>query len=172
MWSILIMSSTSGVSTRIRSLLTAAVLAAGVVVVISPPAYATVPAVQITKIYYNSPGSPDSGMNGSLNGEYVQVKNVTRKSVSLKGWTMRDKTSRSDHIYTFGSFTLKAGKTITLRTGKGKNTTTVHYWGRSGGGTFAYIWNQSSDTAYLRNASGRLVDSCAYNSSRDDYKIC
>ncbi|MDP4512035.1 lamin tail domain-containing protein [Nonomuraea sp. NBC_00507] len=155
---------------RTRSLLTAAMLAAGVVVV-SQPAYAAGPAIQITKIYYDSPGSPDFGANSSLNGEYAQIKNTTKKAVSLKGWTLRDKTNRSDHVYTFGAFTLGAGKTVTVRTGKGKNTTTTRYWGRSGG-TFAYIWNQARDTAYLRNPSGTLVDSCSYNSTRDDYKIC
>ncbi|WP_248965429.1 lamin tail domain-containing protein [Sphaerisporangium perillae] len=155
---------------RIRSLLMAAVLAAGVVVV-SQPAYAAGPAIQITKIYYDSPGSPDSGANSSLNGEYVQIKNTTKKAVSLKGWNLRDKTNRSDHVYTFGTFTLGAGKTVTVRTGKGTNTATTRYWGRSGG-TLAYIWNQAKDTAYLRNASSTLVDSCSYNSTRYDYKIC
>ena len=106
---------------RIRYLLTAAVVAAGVVAV-AQPSYAAGPAVQITKIYYDSPGSPDNGSNKSLNGEYVQIKNTTRKAVSLKGWTIRDDTRRSDHIYTFGAFTLGAGKTVTLRTGRGKNT--------------------------------------------------
>ncbi|WP_169983212.1 lamin tail domain-containing protein [Microbispora sp. H10836] len=155
---------------RTRSLLTAAVVAAGVVAV-SQPSYAAGPAVQITKIYYDSPGSPDFGANSSLNGEYVQIKNTTRKAVSLKGWTVRDRTRRADHVYTFGGFTLGAGKTVTLRTGRGKNTATTLYWGRSGG-TFAYIWNQTADAAYLRDASGALVDSCSYNSSRHDYKIC
>ncbi|MEV1202619.1 lamin tail domain-containing protein [Microbispora rosea] len=155
---------------RTRALLAAAAVAAGVVAV-SQPAYAAGPAVRITKIYYDSPGSPDSGANSSLNGEYVQIKNTTKKAVSLKGWTVRDDTKRSDHIYTFGSFTLGAGKTVTLRTGRGKNTSTTLYWGRSGG-TLAYIWNQAKDKAYLRKASGALADSCAYNSSRQDYKIC
>jgi hypothetical protein len=40
---------------RVRSLLTAAVLAASVIV-ISQPSYAAGPALQITKIYYNSYG--------------------------------------------------------------------------------------------------------------------
>ncbi|GII86158.1 hypothetical protein Ssi03_41480 [Sphaerisporangium siamense] len=155
---------------RIRSVLTAAVLAAGVLVV-SQPAHAAAPAVQITKIYYDSPGSPDNGANSSLNGEYVQIRNSARKAVSLAGWTVRDTTRQTGHVYTFGAFTLGAGKTVTLRTGKGKNTATTLYWGRSGG-TFAYIWNQDKDTAYLRNASGALVDTCSYNSSRADYKIC
>ncbi|MBD3137112.1 lamin tail domain-containing protein [Microbispora bryophytorum] len=155
---------------RTRSLLAAAAVAAGVVAV-SQPAYAAGPAIRITKIYYDSPGSPDFGANSSLNGEYVQIKNTTKKAVSLKGWTVRDDTKRSDHVYTFGPFTLGAGKTVTLRTGRGKDTSTTLYWGRSGG-TLAYIWNQTKDKAYLRNASGALVGSCAYNSSRQDYKIC
>ncbi|MEV4567375.1 lamin tail domain-containing protein [Nonomuraea sp. NPDC049419] len=155
---------------RSRSLLTAALLAASVVAV-AQPAYAAAPAVQITKIYYDSPGSPDNGGNSSLNGEYVQVRNMTKKAVNLRGWTVRDATRRQDHIYTFGTFALKPGKTVTLRTGKGRDTGTTRYWGRSGG-TLAYIWNQSKDTAYLRNAAGKLIDSCSYNSSRGDYKIC
>ncbi|MEU8178277.1 lamin tail domain-containing protein [Microbispora hainanensis] len=155
---------------RTRSLLAVAAVAAGVAAV-SQPAHAAGPAVRITKIYYDSPGSPDNGANKSLNGEYVQIKNTTKKAVSLKGWTVRDDTKRSDHVYTFGRFTLGAGKTVTLRTGRGKNTATTLYWGR-GGGTLAYIWNQTKDKAFLRNASGKLVDSCAYNSSRQDYKIC
>ncbi|MGW4640909.1 lamin tail domain-containing protein [Sphaerisporangium sp. NPDC004334] len=155
---------------RTRSLLIGAALAASVVVV-SQPAHAASPAVQITKVYYDSPGSPDFGANSSLNGEYVQIRNTTRKAVSLKGWTLRDETSRADHVYTFGAFTLGTGKTVTVRTGKGRNTATTRYWGRSGG-TFAYIWNQGKDTAYLRNASGTLVDSCSYNSTRVAYKVC
>ncbi|WP_308250684.1 lamin tail domain-containing protein [Nonomuraea rhizosphaerae] len=155
---------------RILSWPAAVVLAAGMVVA-SQPAHAAGPAVRITKIYYNSPGSPDHGANSSLNGEYVQIRNTTRKAVSLKGWTVRDRTRRADHIYTFGTFTLRAGKTVTLRTGKGRDTATTRYWNRSGN-TYAYIWNQTSDTGYLRDASGKLVDSCSYNSSRAAYKIC
>ncbi|WP_318272417.1 lamin tail domain-containing protein [Microbispora triticiradicis] len=136
------------------------------------PAQAATPAVQITKIYYNSPGSPDNGSNSSLNGEYVQIRNTTRKAVSLEGWTMRDKTKQAGHVYTFGAVTLKAGKTIILRTGRGKDTSTTLYWGRSGGGTFAYIWNQDKDTAYLRNPSGKLIDSCSYNNSRAAFVNC
>jgi hypothetical protein len=156
---------------RIKSLAMAAVLAAGVVVV-PQAAHAAAPAVRIIKIYYDSPGSPDNGSNKSLNGEYVQLKNMTRKAINLKGWTIRDDTKRADHVYRFGSFILKAGKIVTLRTGVGKNTSTTLYWGRSGGGTFAYIWNQTKDTAYLRNPAGVLVHKCSYNSSRHDYKIC
>ncbi|MEV7011996.1 lamin tail domain-containing protein [Streptosporangium sp. NPDC051022] len=149
----------------------AAVLSATVLVLTAPVQAAAVPAIQITRIWYDSPGSPDSGANSSLNGEYVRLTNTTRKAVSLTGWTVRDETRRADHVYTFGTFTLGGGKTVTLRTGKGRDGATTVYWGRSGG-TLAYIWNQAKDTAYLRNPSGTLVDSCSYNSSRADYINC
>lgn len=106
--------------------LSAAALAVALVPVV-PAQAAALPAVQLVKIYYNSPGSPDNGANGSLNGEWAQLKNTTRKAVSLKGWTLRDKTSAADHVYTFETFTLGTGKTVTVRTGKGTNTSTTRY---------------------------------------------
>jgi hypothetical protein len=54
-----------------------------------------------------------------------------------------------------------------IRTGKGKSGTSIRYWGSG-----AYIWNNDKDTAYLRNASKKLIDSCAYNSTKADYKTC
>ncbi|MEV0144926.1 MULTISPECIES: lamin tail domain-containing protein [unclassified Nonomuraea] len=150
----------------------AVMAAAAAALTLAAPAQAAVPAVKISRIWYDSPGSPDSGANSSLNGEYVQIKNTGRSAVDLSGWTVRDKTTRADHVYTFGTFTLGAGKAVTLRTGTGRNTSTTLYWGRSGGGTFAYIWNQSKDTGYLRNARSQLVHSCSYNSTRYDYKNC
>ncbi|WP_329093596.1 lamin tail domain-containing protein [Streptosporangium sp. NBC_01469] len=150
--------------------LSAVALAMALVPVV-PAQAAALPAVQFAKIYYNSPGSPDNGANSSLNGEWAQLKNTTRKAINLKGWTLRDKTSAPDHVYTFGTFTLGAGKTVTVRTGKGTNTSTTRYWGRAGG-TFAYIWNQASDTGYVRNPAGKLIDSCSYNSSRVESVNC
>ncbi|MBN6058355.1 lamin tail domain-containing protein [Nonomuraea sp. RK-328] len=149
----------------------AAMVATAAALTLATPAQAAAPTVKISRIWYDSPGSPDSGANSNLNGEYVQIKNTGRSSVNLSGWTIRDKTTRTDHVYAFGTFTLRAGKTVTLRTGKGRDTSTTLYWGRSGG-TLAYIWNQSKDTGYLRNARGQLVHSCSYNSTRDDYKNC
>jgi hypothetical protein len=113
--------------------------------------------------------------NTKLNGEYIQIKNTTRKAVSLKGWTIRDKQSAAKgHIYTFGTFTLGAGKTVTVRTGKGRNTSTTRYWGRSTSlGSQAYIGNNTSDAAYLRNASRTLKDSCSYSPKSTVYsKAC
>lgn len=138
---------------------------------VAPAQAAALPTIQIVKIYYNSPGSPDNGANASLNGEWAQLKNTTGRAINLGGWTLRDKTNRPDHVYRFGAFTLGAGKTVTVRTGKGRDTATTRYWGRAGG-TFAYIWNQTSDTGYVHNPTGKLVDSCSYNSSRVEWVDC
>ena len=71
----------------------------------------------------------------------------------MKGWKITDKGKK--HTYYFPStFVLKAKKTVTIYTGKGKNTANKLYWGRS-----AYVWNNEGDTAYLYNAQGKLVSS-------------
>jgi len=54
-------------------------------------AAAAAPAVKISYVKYDSPGS-DTGSNYSLNGEYVVIKNTTGTARSLTGWTLRDKT--------------------------------------------------------------------------------
>jgi hypothetical protein len=123
---------------------------------ILPPtaAQASTPTINITKVYVNSPGT-DNRTNTSLNAEYVVLKNTTTKTISLKGWTVRD---RSSHIYTFGTFSLAAGKSVTLHTGRGTNTTTNRYWGSGN-----YIWNNTGDTPYVRKPSSTTnVDTCKW----------
>jgi hypothetical protein len=147
---------------RVRSLSAAAVLAAGVIVV-AQPAQAAVPAVQITRVWYDSPGT-DRRTNASLNAEYVRIKNTTRKTINLEEWTLRDKTG---YTYLFEALVIKPGKTITIRTGQGDGGTSTVYWGRR-----AYVWNNDTDTAYLRRGDGKLIDSCSYNGTRNGYVNC
>jgi len=112
--------------------------------------------VRFSYVQYNSPGS-DTGSNTSLNGEYIRIKNYGTKSRSLTGWTVRDK---ANHVYKFGTFTLKPGATVTIYTGRGSNTSTKRYWGKSW-----YIWNNSGDTATLKTSSGTTLDTCKWGSS-------
>jgi hypothetical protein len=89
----------------------------------------------------------------TANQEYVKITNKGTKAVSMKGWKITDKGAK--HTYKFSSsYTLKAKSTVTLYTGKGKNTATNLYWGR-----VAHVWNNEGDTAYLYNAQGKLVSS-------------
>lgn len=138
-------------------------LALGAVILPATAAQAATPVVEITKVYVNSPGS-DTRSNTSLNAEYVVLKNTTSKTISLTGWTVRDK---SKHIYTFGSFSLGAGKYVTLHTGKGTNTSTNRYWGSGN-----YIWNNTGDEAYLRRpATSTNTDTCSWGTV-SSYKTC
>ncbi|MFJ2177080.1 lamin tail domain-containing protein [Streptomyces sp. NPDC087851] len=119
--------------------------------------------VHLYKIYYDSPGT-DKRSNASLNAEYVQIRNTTSKAVSLKGWTLVD---ASNHRYVFGTYSLGKGKTVTVRTGKGKDTAANRYQNRA-----AYVWNNDKDTATLKKANGTKADTCSYNSTKVDYKMC
>ncbi|MFF0426854.1 lamin tail domain-containing protein [Streptomyces sp. NPDC004520] len=119
--------------------------------------------VHLYKVYYDSPGT-DNRSNSSLNAEYVQIRNTTGAAVNLRGWTLTD---ASSHKYTFGSYTLGAGKIVTVRTGRGTNTAANVYQNRA-----AYVWNNDRDTATLRKSNGTSVDTCSYNSTRVDYKWC
>jgi len=94
----------------------------------------------------------------------VILKNTSTTARSLTGWTVRD---ANGYVYKFGTFSLGAGKSVVLRTGKGTNSSTTRYWGRSW-----YVWNNTGDKAYLRNASGTSMDYCAWTSTGSGYKNC
>jgi hypothetical protein len=119
--------------------------------------------VQLGRIQYNSPGI-DKATNVSVNGEYVTLKNLAATTRSLTGWTVRD---TADHVYTFGTFALGAGKSVTLRTGKGTNTTSTRYWGLGN-----HVWNNTVGKAYLRDAAGKAMDYCGWASGGLGYKSC
>ena len=123
----------------------------------STPPKPTTPAtgsVQFTKIQYNSPGV-DTGSTTSLNGEWFRLTNKTSATVDLKLWTVRD---AANNTYTFwSSFRLGGGKSVYVHTGKGSNRSTDRYWGRAG-----HVWDNGGDTATLRTAAGKTIDSCKW----------
>lgn len=118
---------------------------------------------RITAIYFDSPGS-DTGTNSSLNAEWVRIKNTTSTRKTLTGWTLRDTAS---HVFTFPTFALAAGAAVEVHTGSGVNSAGNLYWHEGD-----YIWNNSGDTATLRNAAGTVVDRCSYTSSDDPKASC
>lgn len=148
---------------RPLSLITASLTTAAAIT-IGTPAHAAAPAVQFTKVYYDSPGS-DRGGNASLNGEYVVLKNTTGASIQLQGWTLRDKTG---YKYRFPRFTLRAGKSVVVRSGQGTDTGTTLYWGRRW-----YVWNNTGDTAGLyRGSDLKKIDTCSWGRSSRAYVNC
>lgn len=148
-----------------RRIVVLGIMVIGIVAMLAPVAQASSRPVVIRKIYYNSPG-PDTGSNWSLDHEWVKLHNRTGHRVTLTGWTLRD---RSGHVYTFGTYRIKAFGHVKIRTGSGVNTQTNRFWGRSW-----YVWNNTGDRATLKNANGIVKSRCAYSdpSQIHAYKIC
>ena len=141
-----------------------AAAAAGLLLGLLPAAPASAnTSIQLGRIQYDSPGS-DSSSGASVNGEYVVIRNLSSRSIALTNWTLRD---AANHVYKFGSYSLPAGKSLTLRSGRGTNSSLVRYWGSGW-----HIWNNTGDKAYLRNGSGTQVDYCAWSSAGAGYKNC
>jgi phosphatidylserine/phosphatidylglycerophosphate/cardiolipin synthase-like enzyme len=113
------------------------------------PTATPVPAdVQITHIEFNPAGD-------DVQGEYVQIENLGGDGQSMTDWTLRDE---ANHIFTFPGFSLGAGKTVRVWTKDGSDTQTDMYWGSG-----TAIWNNTGDTAYLRDSQGDLIDTYAYS---------
>ncbi|GAA2509474.1 hypothetical protein GCM10010406_52400 [Streptomyces thermolineatus] len=150
--------------TRTRVLAAAAAIVGTTAALLAPATTAhAAGSIHLYRVYYDSPGS-DTGSNTSLNAEYVQIHNSHSYAVQLQGYTVRD---NAGYTYTFPSYKISAGKTVKVHTGKGTKEAGHLYWGRTW-----YVWNNTDDKATLRKPSGTIVDTCSYNSSASDYKMC
>jgi len=110
--------------------------------------------IKIVNINADAPGND----NENKNGEWVEIKNQSEKSVNMTNWTLKDE---ANHIYTFPDFTLAPGKSVFIYSGCDTDTQEKLYWQCPEEGKYA-IWNNTGDTAFLRDASGNLVDSYKY----------
>ncbi|MFS4109248.1 lamin tail domain-containing protein [Streptomyces sp. NPDC004684] len=96
--------------------------------------------------------------NRSLNNEWVTISNNTRRDVNLSGWTLSD---RQGHTYTFRHYRLGGHTTVRVHTGYGNDTRTDLYQDRR-----TAVWDKHADTATLRDANHRFVDSLAWGGQR------
>jgi hypothetical protein len=115
----------------------------------NPPMAAAAGCLRISATNFDGPGDD----NYQLNGEWVRIKNTCSSGKGIGGWKVHD--YNRIHTYTFPAGTrIGAGSSITLYSGKGSNTASKRYWGRS----YGAVWNNDPpEYAYLRNASGSLV---------------
>jgi hypothetical protein len=143
---------------------TVAVIVGALVGLLAPTAHANASKLQFGRIQYDTPGADTPVTNAKLVAEYVVVKNLGTVAKSLKGFTVRD---AQNHVYTFGTFTLGAGKAVLVHTGKGTNSATHRYWGLGN-----YVWNNGGDAARLRTPGGTEIDACGWTSVGAGYKIC
>ena len=106
--------------------------------------------IDIVEINYDAEGND----RDNLNGEWVAMINNTDSDIDMAGFTLSDD---SDHVYTFGDFILAAGHTVTVFSGAGADDFRSLYWTSS-----SPIWNNDSDTAYLKDADGEFMDEYSY----------
>ncbi|MFE6133411.1 lamin tail domain-containing protein [Streptomyces sp. NPDC056437] len=107
------------------------------------------PRVEISRVQADSLGR-DNGSNRSLNAEWVEITNNTRRAVNLDGWTLRD---RDGNRYRFDDVRLQGRSSVRIHTGSGRDTRSDLFQDRS-----RYVWDNHSDTATLRDDRGRTVD--------------
>ncbi|NHI20737.1 lamin tail domain-containing protein [Phycicoccus endophyticus] len=129
---------------------------------VTAPADAGSPVV-ISAVRYDSPGA-DRGGNKSVNAEYVKITNRSRSARSLTGWTLRDRTG---HTFRFPAFTLRAGRSVLVHSGKGRATAKDRYFGLTW-----YVWNNTGDTAVLKNRAGKTVDTCRWSRLGAGHRSC
>lgn len=104
--------------------------------------------IQITTIFFNgvvSSYEPD---------ENVEIKNFDTRSIQVESWTLRD---IAEHVYIFPNFVMAPNQTCRIYTNQNHpEFCSFNY--ESG----QAIWNNTGDTAYLRDSSGNLIDEYRY----------
>ena len=75
-------------------------------------------------------------------------------AAELSGWTLEDAAS---YKYTFPTFTLSAGATVTVWVKAGTDTGSELFSGRG-----SAVWNNDGDTAVVKDNGGSVVDTCSY----------
>jgi beta-lactamase superfamily II metal-dependent hydrolase len=85
-----------------------------------------------------------------LANEWVAVRNTGEAPVDLAGCTISD--AGSVHVYTFPTFVLAPGSTVTVHTGSGTDTATDLFWGLG-----SSVWNNAGDTATLKRPDESVI---------------
>ncbi len=105
------------------------------------------PGVSIVEIVY----APTNPLD-----EYIEIENTGNSSVDMEGWYI--KTDRLGARYDFpNNFSLGSDKAVKVWTKTGTNNSSNLYWGRT-----EPVWNNNSDTGYLRDDNGDIVDVYSY----------
>ncbi|MFC6906099.1 lamin tail domain-containing protein [Halalkalicoccus tibetensis] len=100
------------------------------------------------------------------NDEYVTITNNSDEDIDMTGFQLRDAPGGAvddrntpDGPFTFPSFTLDAGNSVTVFTGSGQDDDANLYWGEN-----LQVYNQEGDTITLLDAGGNTVAEVTYDS--------
>ena len=84
---------------------------------------------------------------GTLNAEWVVVRNAGTEPLSLSGWQLKDS---NRNVFTFPNLTLNSGGAVQIHSISGTNTVIDLYWGET-----EPVW-QSGEEAQLLDPSGNM----------------
>lgn len=108
--------------------------------------------LRVIEVLPDPPGSD----NDNLEGEWVDIVNAGLSDVSMRGWVLKDESSR--HRYRFpDDFILASQATVRVRTGCGVDTLETLYWCNG-----AAVWNNTGDTAFILDPNGNIVSFYGY----------
>jgi hypothetical protein len=94
---------------------------------------------------------------GDHDEEYVRVKNRTKYTVDITGWTIKAK--ESDRTYTFPSYYLDPDDAVRVWTKPGYNEEPNLYWGLS-----SEVWDDDDDCGRLGDDRDELLQWYCYSS--------
>ncbi|WP_123620911.1 lamin tail domain-containing protein [Halorubrum sp. CSM-61] len=90
------------------------------------------------------------GLGDDVEDEYVTFRNTGEEALDLSGWVVENEAGER---FAFpDGFTLDAGQSVTLHSGRGSDTETDVHWGAASG-----VWDDDGDTITVRTADGREV---------------
>ncbi|MER6568849.1 lamin tail domain-containing protein [Streptomyces sp. NPDC001093] len=112
--------------------------------------------VHISGVQHAWQGREDRA-NRSLNKQWVDITNDSRRAMNLDSWALADRDGRT---YTFHHVWLAGRATVRVHTGVGRDSRTDLYQDRR-----TRVWDVNADTATLRDARGRLVDAFSWGRS-------
>jgi hypothetical protein len=88
----------------------------------------------------------------------VSIRNTGRVTVRLKRWSVANGRNR---FYTFSRGSLAAGRTVRVRSGRGRSRGSNYYWNSR-----SEIWRNRGDQAKLFAPGRRLVQRFRYGTFR------
>lgn len=98
------------------------------------------------------------GAQADERDEYVEIENTGLTAVAMDGWSLSDAAGRT---FRWDLFALASGQKIRVYTDEVHRDTGGFSFGSS-----QAIWNNSGDTAYLRDAADNIVATFSYGSNR------
>jgi competence protein ComEC len=103
--------------------------------------------VDIVSVFFDGSSSQEPD-------EYVEIENVDTVTIQMASWTLSD---AANHVFDFPAFLIQPGQTCRVYTDENHPE-----WCGFNYGSGSAIWNNSGDTATLKDANGTLVDTYIY----------